>query len=406
MTSDEPADTSTSTVSDQKNTTASPAPASQSPVSSGQTASTPGGNANDGGTPVTGGDNGAAATDGLIAVDAGHPAAQHDTDAGTGSRQTSSDTADIARCGADPTADGCDPYTYCTLWSAHCIARGVYDDTYSASFGLVRAVSSVVLWACGGEAVVSIRTVFWLVLVLLAVIGCLCALLWRRHDTKRDALPGVPRHLVTCWYAMNMAITAVLLLLALFLLWESTHAQSATVGITVIGTDIGLSCTSPVALGTLTVNGDSGVYSGSRATTCTIVTNNPAGYSLTWRVSSGSGGTATGRLISQHNDLIEPFTPAAAGTPEAWSVNATDAEWGGRVSTDSTTVSAAAWGTDGISERWLNVATGSAVIVNRPTPTAGSGDSEYIGFRAEIGGGTSRPAGTYSATVIFTAITN
>ncbi len=53
-----------------------------------------------------------------------------------------------------------------------------------------------------------------------------------------------------------------------------------------------------------------------------------------------------------------------------------------------------------------DVGTGALTIANRSSVTAGTGDTEVIGFRSEIGGGVTQAAGRYEATVVFTAITN
>ncbi len=75
----------------------------------------------------------------------------------------------------------------------------------------------------------------------------------------------------------------------------------------------------------------------------------------------------------------------------------------------STTTSGAgkSWGSDGSSETFLNVGTGSAVsLVKRTTETSAAGDLEYIQFKANIGASSAQPTGTYKATVTISVIDN
>jgi hypothetical protein len=160
---------------------------------------------------------------------------------------------------------------------------------------------------------------------------------------------------------------------------------------------LSLDCTDLVNIGTLTISGQK-----TGNISCTVITDADAGYSLSWRVATGSGGTATGYLINENEEVIAPFTPTVAGTPQTWSVAATDARWGGRLSSASTDTDVK-WGTDSSSEKWLNVGTGSYTVVSRGTRTSVSGSTETFQFRAEIGSQKIQPAGTYRATVTLTA---
>ncbi len=162
---------------------------------------------------------------------------------------------------------------------------------------------------------------------------------------------------------------------------------------------ISLSCSSAVPLGTVVGNGQ---RTGSG--TCIVLTDAFNGYQLSWRVRAGSGGALTGYLISQNEDFIGPFTPTVANVPATWSVAGSDAEWGGRVRSSSTDT-AAEWGVDGVSDKWLNVGTGSTrVISSRSSATPVSGSVQIIQFRSEIGGSHFQTNGDYQATVTFTVI--
>lgn len=161
---------------------------------------------------------------------------------------------------------------------------------------------------------------------------------------------------------------------------------------------LSLACSSSADIGSVA---GTGVKTGSG--TCVVYTDAYNGYNLGWSVRSGSGGTNTGYLISQYNDTIAPFTPATGNVPETWSVAASDAEWGGRVRSVSTDA-AAEWGTDGGSEKWLNIATVNRTIVSRQSATPLSGSTEIIQFRAEVGSSAFKPTGIYRTTVTFTLV--
>lgn len=191
-----------------------------------------------------------------------------------------------------------------------------------------------------------------------------------------------------------------------------------------VASGIGLSCDADgdgangsgetLSLGTITFTGDTGVYSDSRAVLCRIITNNTTGYTLGWRAATGSGGVATGHLISQFEDTIQPFgTGSASDYTKTWelnpSANQNDARWGGRVSSTSSgsDVAPMLWGTDAASEKWARVKTGSTLTIRHSTTQSqgGSGDLIKIGFRAQIGNLKAQPTGTYRSTVTFTAAT-
>lgn len=209
----------------------------------------------------------------------------------------------------------------------------------------------------------------------------------------------------------TILISIIILLIAyfLFLLKEGSYAQTGadvSVSLDVQAGDLLFGCSSPQSLGTIQDTGDTGAYDDARAVTCTVSTTDVNGYSMRWQVRTGSGGTATGSMISEHGlSTIAPYSPAVPGTPELWTVTATGSEWGGRLSSNSSFADTSLWGVDGVNEKWLNVATGTTVIALRPTQTSGT-DTELVGFRAEVGAQKSQAAGLYKVTIIFTAITN
>ncbi len=174
-----------------------------------------------------------------------------------------------------------------------------------------------------------------------------------------------------------------------------------------------------VSLGTITYFGDTSAYSHNRAAHCRVHTNNVLGYTVSWLVASGSGGMSTGHLISQYEDVIQAFGTSSTVSPNfarEWQLtpagNTDDSRWGGRVSSTSsgTAVSTAMdFGTDGGTEKWSRVATGSSVAIRTSTaPSQGGllGDIIRVGFRVQVGALKSQPTGVYSTTVTLTASAN
>ncbi len=154
-------------------------------------------------------------------------------------------------------------------------------------------------------------------------------------------------------------------------------------------TFISISGPPTIDLGTITGTGQR-----SASGTFVVITDAQAGYSLAWQASSAT-------MISG-SDSIAAFTPATPNVPDTWTVASADSEWGGRLRSSSTD-SAAEWGTDNSTDKWLNVATSSRTIVTRGTRTSVAGSSEILDFRGEVGSSHIQPNGTYTVTVTLTA---
>ncbi len=199
----------------------------------------------------------------------------------------------------------------------------------------------------------------------------------------------------------------------------ASTTETAVVQVTVAA-GLGLSCDASgdgtngsgetLSLGTITFSGDTGAYSNSRAVRCHISTNNVTGYTLGWRVLTGSGGSMTGHLINTNEQLIAAFgTGSASNTTATWSVASNDSRWGGRVSSTSSgsDVAPMLWGTDASSEKWARVKTGATLTIRQASVIAqsGLGDMVRIGFRAQIGALKSQQSGNYQTTVTLTAAT-
>jgi hypothetical protein len=235
--------------------------------------------------------------------------------------------------------------------------------------------------------------------------------------------PGRSIRVVTVGLAALAALYLMAVMIAEPLRGFAQDSETAIVTVTV-NSAIGLACDAngdnrnssgeTLSLGTITFTGDTGVYSDNRAVKCRVVTNNSAGYTLGWRNTFGSGGTATGHMINQFEDVIQAFgTGSASNYTKTWELNPTnnqnDSRWGGRVSSTSSgsDVSPMLWGTDGVSEKWARVKTGSTLTIRQSSVESqgGSGDLIKIGFRAHIGTLKVQPTGTYETRVTFTAAT-
>jgi hypothetical protein len=210
----------------------------------------------------------------------------------------------------------------------------------------------------------------------------------------------------------------------------SSDSESMIVSIT-IGATVGLNCDADgggagsgetLSLASITDSGDTGPLNnsstgtllGTKVALCKVVTNSQAGWTLGWRVTTGSGGTKTGYMISQFEDFIDPFNYSDANaetTPVAWGASvptAVQSAWGGRLSdrSDNFATSPRSWGADAAdgTEKWLKVSSGSTVtIALSNNATSNQGARNYIGFRVEVGPDKIQPSGTYKVTVNFTA---
>lgn len=191
------------------------------------------------------------------------------------------------------------------------------------------------------------------------------------------------------------------------------------------GTSISMNCSATAPLGTLTRTGDTSVntcgqtgYCATNKAVCTVTTDVSAGYTLSWIVSTGTGAAGARTGTGYLNGYVAGHRIAPLGTgsttmntqPIAMTAGGTvnnDARWAGRLSSTSTTTGGAGigWGSDGVNDRWLRVATGAGVnIASRQSTTAG--DTQNIGFRAIIHGNAIVQSDIYKATVTVTAVTN
>ena len=173
-----------------------------------------------------------------------------------------------------------------------------------------------------------------------------------------------------------------------------------------VGATITNACTDSITMGGITGTGQSALT--TNEITCTVVTNNSAGYNLTFT-------SATTYLENATSDQIGAYSPATPGTPEAWSVASSASEWGARLKkTGTTTYDASKWGAAATTEAyassdvyWHNVTnSGSFTVVTRSTETLEAGDTEIFQVGAEVGSSKFQPTGTYDVDMTITATTN
>ena len=201
---------------------------------------------------------------------------------------------------------------------------------------------------------------------------------------------------------------------------------------------LSVNCSTSSTTGSAAGNGTSGT--GAFATsTCTPITNNALGYTLSWVIASGSGVSpsvnagcnsattcfGTGHLLSNNvtsgvPDAIRSMRIRTTGDTY-WDTRprilnnttvpaGSGARWGGRLRAISSTPGGGAitWGPDtDEAETYLHVNTGSAVnIAKRTTETLAGGDSQFLLWKVVIPSGTFQPTGTYRARVLFTVTDN
>jgi hypothetical protein len=163
--------------------------------------------------------------------------------------------------------------------------------------------------------------------------------------------------------------------------------SSVTVRVSVVSS---ISIDNPVDVNLTPNIEETGTANGS--VTWNVKTNNMAGWTL--EVETG----ATPALQSGGNSFAD-YTESVPGTPEAWSVDAADSEFG----FNSSGIYAEAGfggnkylGFDGINK---------IQIAHRNAASDGPGDDTTVNFRAESGASHNQAMGAYEATITATAST-
>lgn len=235
----------------------------------------------------------------------------------------------------------------------------------------------------------------------------------------------------------TIALYAIVVLVAEPLRSLAQTSDETVVTFTVTSA-LSVTCDSASTTGSAAGNGTSGT--GAFATsTCTPITNNALGYTLSWVIASGSGVSpsvnatcnstttcyGTGHLLSNNvtsglPDVIRSMRIRTTGDTY-WDTRprilnnttvpaGSGARWGGRLRAISSTPGGGtiSWGADtDEAETYLHVNTGSSVnISKRTTETISTGDKQYLLWKVVIPSGTFQPTGTYRARVLFTVTDN
>ncbi len=177
-----------------------------------------------------------------------------------------------------------------------------------------------------------------------------------------------------------------------------------------INSTIALSCDPNVTMNAIVGTGKSAINDNNQAD-CTVITNNSAGYALSWQASSDD-------LLNSQSDHFAAYSPAASTTPEIWDISNTTSAWGAKLASTSEgynggiggsgyTYPGDDWGSDDSysNGKFLNVATAPFQIMEKATETDFDGETQSVMFGAEIGADKLQPTGTYTANVTITAVT-
>lgn len=163
---------------------------------------------------------------------------------------------------------------------------------------------------------------------------------------------------------------------------------------------LSITCDPSVTMSAIIGTGKSNLSSNNSAN-CLIDTDNPAGYSLTWKASDADMVSST-----EPSDKINGYTPSSAGVPENWLIDAAASEWGGHLGSTSDTINTTAWGTEDsyTNGKWINIGTTDSEIASRNSRSEIGGDNEVLWFGSEIGTNKNQPTGEYEVSITITAV--
>jgi hypothetical protein len=148
-----------------------------------------------------------------------------------------------------------------------------------------------------------------------------------------------------------------------------------------------------------------GISNGS--STWTVITDNPAGYTLTIKAN-------TSPALQSGSNSFADYTPNVSGTPDYdWSIADTDAEFGftpegeNIVQKFKDNGSSCNTGTLNTPDKcWYNFSTSTEVIAQSYSSNHPSGAQTTIKFRAESGTSNIQPSGIYQAVIVVTVTAN
>ena len=182
-----------------------------------------------------------------------------------------------------------------------------------------------------------------------------------------------------------------------------TAATATDAVVVTLTVDSGISITSPTDV-TMAPNISMSANGSIGSATWNVKTNNTAGYTLAVKAS------ASPALVSGGNSFAD-YTEVAAGTPELWSVPASNKEFG--FSARGTRVNTTTWGTGAdcgsagapnATLKYIGFETADRQISTSSTFTTTSGEDTVLCLAAEQDT-VYAPSGTYTATITATATT-
>ncbi|OQA04373.1 MAG: Calx-beta domain protein [bacterium ADurb.Bin400] len=142
----------------------------------------------------------------------------------------------------------------------------------------------------------------------------------------------------------------------------------------------------------------------ANSVTLNVKTDNPGGYTLSWKASPATGRTNS-TLENEHSDSISAISVGAS--PVSWPDLASGSGWGARLGSASTTFNSSLWGNSDTYAlgKWIGIPALDWTFTTKNSATSLDGDDQIVIFGAEIGADKIQPTGTYLVDVVFTAVT-
>ncbi len=142
--------------------------------------------------------------------------------------------------------------------------------------------------------------------------------------------------------------------------------------------------------------------------TWTVSTDSATGYNMTIR-------TTTSPAMQSGANNFADYTPVVVGTPDhSWAIGSANSEFGfspynsasqvDKYKNNGTSCNTGSGVTD--EKCWYGLSTTNETVVDRSSRTSAGGDDTVINFQAEVNTSGSQTAGSYTATVEVTAISN
>ncbi len=205
---------------------------------------------------------------------------------------------------------------------------------------------------------------------------------------------------------ISISVICLFLLQMLYFVVEPTISVAATAPdsmVVTLNVDAGISISDGAAV-TMAPNLSTGISGSIGSSSWLVKTNNYTGYKLDVKAS------ASPALVSGGNSFAD-YTETSVGTPETWSVAATNKEFGYSAfgndtvtGTWGTTATCGAGGVPNASMKYVGFKITDKTIATTGVATPYAGTTTSICFAAEQNT-TYAPAGVYTATITATATT-